>query len=258
MHIISMYCTQYARVRSSICIASRHALSVFAYLVNMANHKKKRICDSLVSVHELQEVLLGWFQDRGTRSVQHLLQIVNTQWSATVMPKPSQLVHPDIYSAMIRLVQIDPTLHPRRKYVELALQAEHKHKPIFLETTPLEQKLAWAAKLLMLACAKYRDLHTYPEKWASVAEKAIHALSKTNWFSILQYVMCLFFVSNYLDNLASNCHLGTHTSWYQWPAIWIITTSWCQLPAILVFNRLSIGPASWQVHDLGNIGPPSW
>ena len=96
------------------------------------------------------------------------------------MPKPSQLVHPDIYSVMLRLVKSDPILHPRRKYVELALQAEHKHKPIFLETTPLEHKLAWTSKLLMLACAKYRDLHTYPEKWASIAEKAIHALSKTN------------------------------------------------------------------------------
>ena len=112
--------------------------------------------------------------------MQHLLQEVDRQWSATVMPKPKHLVHADIHSLILRLVKCDPMLHPRRKYVELAFQAEHKEKAIFLETIATEQKLPWASKLLMLACAKYRDLHRYPEKWASVADKAIDVLSLQN------------------------------------------------------------------------------
>ena len=87
--------------------------------------KRKRISASCISVCQLQEALDGWFTDRGSRSVQNLLKEFESNWTAVMMPKPNQLVHQDVMSLMLHLVRQDPTLHPRRKYVELALAAEH-------------------------------------------------------------------------------------------------------------------------------------
>ena len=134
--------------------------------------KKRRLCDSNMSVSAIQEALQGWFADRQTRSVEHLLAKVST-WVPSTMPQPDDLAHPDIVSLMLQLAKGDATLHPKRKYVELALKAEHHSSALFLQSLTVEQSIVRASKTILLAASKYRELSMYPERWSPIAEKAI-------------------------------------------------------------------------------------
>ena len=134
---------------------------------------KPRLSDSLLSVAGLQDILKQWWRDRDTRCVQSLLHEVSSEWQRKSMPSPTFLTRGNIFSLMTLLVQRDPKLHPRRRFLEIAMLEEHAIKSVFLDPTTAQAKAAMASQQILLACSKYRELRKYERLWAAVSSKAI-------------------------------------------------------------------------------------